>query len=163
MSERITSFWPDEIRPELLSPRAILKAQAEALANQTGGVLLAEIKSTQTDSGIVELNFDIVVPALNGYRHRILTVAHDKDLPYPAMIDAETFRPGSLRHLQFFLERGELSSGLSQSRADSDTEFIDLVKMVLRSTSVLSAAQSLIVRASEALSEDDHQSQPVSS
>ena len=162
MSQRITSFWPDQIRPELLSPRAILKAQGEALANQTEGVLLAEITNTQNDVGIVELDFDIVVPALSGYRHRILTVAHGKDLPYPAIVDAEEFRPASLRYLQLFLEKGRLPDRAT-CKADSDIEFMNLVKTVLKSTGVLSAAQSLIVRASEALSEDEPQAEPVSS
>lgn len=41
MLQTIESLWPDQIRPRVKSPNAILKAQAAALAQQTAGVLLS--------------------------------------------------------------------------------------------------------------------------
>ena len=159
MSRDLTSLWSDQIRPKILSPRAILKAQAEALAQQTGGLLLAEIKENQLDNGMVKLDFSIVAPALEGYRHRVLTVAHQMDLPYPSVVDSQIFRhlhPDSRESLQRALETGKLPLAY---RADSDEEFIQFVQQILTSSSVLSVAQSLIARASEAVTENQPQPQ----
>ena len=160
MSEQIKSLWPAEIRPHILSPMIILKAQAEALVKQTGGILSADVKRKETEGGKVELTFDIVVPALNGYRHRILNVAYDMNLPYPCIVDAEFFSSGAKSVFRGFLE-GRPPPDAFSNRADSDTEFIDIIAQVLQSSHILSIAQSLIARASEALAENEQLVQTV--
>ncbi len=152
MAQTIESLWPDQIRPKALSPNAILKAQAIALAKQTGSVLLGEIRLNEEEKGILKLEFNILVLALGDYRHRILTIAHRANLPYPAVVDAEVLRPESQLVLKRFLE----ATGVipPDNRADSDTQLISLVSRVLRSPQVLSAAQSLIARASDALGDE---------
>jgi len=162
MSQEFISLWSNQIRPKILTPRAILRAQAEALAKQTGGLLLAEIKDNQRENGMVELDFSFVVPALGGYRHWILTVGDKTDLPYPSMVDAQIFRgSGSQPNLQHALEKRVFIA--CEYRANSDDEFIELVSQVLTSSSVLSVAQSLIARASEAMGEGEPQAQLSSS
>ncbi len=152
MATNVQSFWPRVIRPKILSPLAILRGQAEALATQTGGVLLAEVtkKDIATDhkNRTDALTLDIVVPALSNYRHRILRVVHAKDQPYPAIVEAEIFR---LCRKAIFEDSGALKTSDAENRADTDQEFIALVKKVLGSPQVLSAAQSLIARATDAL------------
>jgi hypothetical protein len=163
MSDNIQSLWPDQIRPRILSPLAILKAQGDALAIKTGGVLLADIKSKEIENDRVALTFDIVVPALNDYHHRILSAGYSKDLPYPVVVDAEIFRSQKTQTgLRAFLEAGFLGELANKpiNRADSDQEFIALVSKVLKSPQVLSAAQSLIARATDALDERGQQDQP---
>lgn len=160
ISQTIESLWPDQIRPRVRSPNAILKAQAMALAEQTAGVLLGEIILRHEDEGLVGLEFNIVVPALGSYRHRILTVKHAPDLPYPSIVDAELFNtpPGTKSALQAFAEIAVGMGGpQARNRADSDAELIALIARVLKSSQVLSAAQSLIARASDALGEEPQQ------
>ena len=160
MANNVASLWPGEISQKVLSPRVILRAQAEALASQTGGILLAEINRREDAPGIITLDFTIVVPALGGYRHRLLRVAHREDFPYPALVDAEIFGESGRRWFQGFLETGEM---IGQSfKADSEVEFIALIERVFGSTSVLSATQSLIARAVEKLDEKDEQNPPSS-
>ncbi|MCI0486824.1 MAG: hypothetical protein L0229_09510 [Blastocatellia bacterium] len=182
MAEQVKSLWPTQIRPHILSPITILKAQAEALVRQTGGILLADIKRKEIEGEKVELAFEIVVPVLDGYRQRILNVAHDKDLPYPCIVDAEVFKNSDREQFRNFLEgglkfsfgdanktesveftspiikAGRLSRLQVANKADSDVEFTDIIAKVLQSPQVLSTAQSLIARASEALAENE---QPV--
>lgn len=154
MTETVKSLWPPQIRPSIMSPLTILQAQADALIRQTGGVLSADIKRREEEDKLV-LTFDIVVPALGDYRHRILVLAHGREMAYPSVIDAEIFRPMGLASVREFIEahQGVLLGGTKKpvNRADSDQELVDLVAKVLQSPEVLSAAQSLIARASEAL------------
>lgn len=132
MTQKIHSLWSPEIRATAMTPSTILKGQAEALALQTGGVLLAEITTEQIEKGRYALSFDLVAPALHGSRHRIMRVIHS-DLPYPAEIEAEVF------------------DEIGYTTASSDHEFTRLVKKVFNSSHVLSVAQSLVARANEVL------------
>lgn len=155
MSQTIESLWPDQIRNRVFSPSTILKAQGEALARQTGGVLLGEIRRDVDDEkNIVSLAFNIVVPALDNYRHRVLDVFYSQDLVYPAIVDAEVLRPTSSMMVDEFSRSGRIGLLNLGSRADSDKQLIGLVEKVLRSPQVLAAAQSLLARASDVLSDD---------
>lgn len=134
MAQNIQSLWSPEIKAIVLSPLTILKGQADALALQTGGVLVVEIDEERQE-GTKTISFDVVVPALNGSRHRILKVVQSEGQEYPAFVEAEVFQ---------FEPR-------SRKRADSDDKFTALVAEVLRSGQVLSVAQSLVARANEVL------------
>jgi len=129
MAQNVQSLWSPSIKATVMSPLAILRGQAEALLLLTGGVLMAQIVE-ETQEGRVSLSLDLVAPALQGSRHRILKVIHDYDRPYPAQLQAEIF---------------------NSSLAFTDEEFTEKVAQVLRSTEVSSVAQSLIARANEAL------------
>jgi hypothetical protein len=153
MQDNIGSLWPNQIRPRILSPIQILRAQAEGLAKQTAGLLFAEVNADE-DEEDTTVSFEIVVPALKGYRHRIMNVKYKNNLPYPAIIDAEIFR-GTQNDLRSFLAtvKGESKA---VNRANDDQEFFEIVRMVLNSPPVISAAQSLIARANEALEETEY-------
>jgi|SRR5829696_2043064 len=134
MAQNIQSLWSPDIKATVLSPLTILKGQAEALALQTGGVLLAEIVEDHEEAD-VSLSLDLVAPALQGSRHRILRVVHKDGLPYPATVEAEVFNGGMP----------------PWKRAYTDHQFTKTVAEVLKSSQVLSIAQSLVARANEAL------------
>jgi hypothetical protein len=146
--ENTASLWPDAIRATVQSPQAILVAQAEALTEQTSGVLVGDVKSGFAEGDQSLLYFSILVPDLGGYRHRILVVQHEKDMHYPSMIDAEVFRPSEVKTLSEIL-RPLTEGNKPNNRADSDKEFIDLVRKVFQSPYVVSVAQSLIARVND--------------
>ncbi len=150
MSMITESLWPDVIRAEVQSPSAILLAQAEALTKQTSGVLMGKVGTSLSEEQDILLHFSIVVPDLGDYRHRIMVVQHGKDMLYPARIDAEVFRPASLIEVASALASGVGGEATKpKNRADSDKEFIELVRKVLASPYVISVAQSLIARVSD--------------
>ncbi len=132
MSQNIQSLWSPEIKATVLSPMIILKGQAEALALQTGGVLLAEIVENHEEGNVI-LSFDLVAPALHGSRHRILRAFYTEDRLYPVEIEAEVF--------------------VGPVWANTDQQFTSNVAKVLKSAPVLSVAQSLVARANEVLKE----------
>jgi hypothetical protein len=158
MSQTIESLWPHQIRERVLSPIAILRAQGEALARQTGGILLGEIKKEVADEAVVSLAFNIVVPALDNYRHRVVDVLYANDSPYPAIVDAEVTRPDSSTLIRGLTESGRvsLSSFYDNAKANNDHELIALLEKVFKSPAIVSAAQSLLARASDVLNEESY-------
>jgi hypothetical protein len=148
MTDRLISLWPEQIKKDVLSPKAILNMQARAVSNLTGGILQGEVHEADEADDKVSLTFYLVVPALHDYRHQIMRIAHRKNLPYPAVVQAEIF--SSINNLfRLFLAKGEFPG--TRNRADNDDELIEIVRSVLQSAEVVSVTQSLIARANEVL------------
>jgi len=131
MAQNIQSLWSPAIKATVLSPEAILRGQAEALALQTGGLLVAEIVKQRGEDGRISASLDLVAPTLNGSRHRILKVSHSAELLYPVDVEARSL--------------------LGSRSAYTDMEFTEVVAEVLSSGDVESLAQSLLARANEAM------------
>jgi hypothetical protein len=156
MATASTSYWSPAIQPGVATPWMILEDQARALEVQTEGVLRAEVLSTSdkaTKTRILWL--DIVVPDMDGYRYRVLSVTHQWDMIYPATIDADCFRRKGVEQLDEALKI--VRGAKPENRAASDTEFRTLVQRVLQSDEVTSVAVSLIARANEIRAAKEHQ------
>ena len=160
--------------PTSLSPYKILKEQAEVLGSQTKGILHGEVEQRTAGMERIALNFDIVVPRLDGSRYRILTIGHGKDSSYPAVLDAEAIRNAESKSESFLSglfsrtsPRFKLPDGLEDliqptswaelqetaqlgKRVANDRELIEELARVLSSPSVVSLAQSLIARVNDA-------------
>ena len=79
---KMPNLWPPEIvSPTTLSPLAILRMQAQNLTEMTHGLLRGAVNTADDSEGNVLHFFDIVAPALNGYRHHILTIRHSSTHP----------------------------------------------------------------------------------
>ena len=141
MTAKIPNLWPEELTETVLTPAAILKAQATNLGEQTKGVLEAEVsrreESTKEGQTIIIYDFDVIAPALNGYRKTILQVNHAKDAIYPVYIKS-------------------LGTGIPQ--AANDQRFLEVLGSHLQSQSIVSLLQTLIARSNEVeqQSEDGH-------
>jgi hypothetical protein len=131
MTHRTDSLWSSDIQPDLLSPREILEAQADALREQSGGLLASEVGIARAaDEPAVHLTFDIAVPAIAGSRHRLLIARHPSNRVYPCMLEA-----GATPLVETAYSHGE---------------FRDRVRQVLTSGEVTSLALSLIADAKKA-------------
>jgi hypothetical protein len=84
-------------------------------------------------------HLDIIAPALNEYRHRLLTVTHDVDMVYPAEFDPNPF------------DKPTSSLESYRNSASSQEEFIWGVRKILSFESTISVLQSLIARSSESM------------
>lgn len=146
MTSNTKSLWPAQIKPDILSPRQILSAQANALTLLTKGVLVGELSEDKKDDEVI-LTLDMLAPAIN-YRHRVLTARHPVGLLYPVLLDADVFRPKGIMALQGI--GGIFEGKKSASQADSDDELVKLVERVLTSSAIVSMAQSLIALSNEA-------------
>jgi hypothetical protein len=82
------SFWPSDLQlATVVTPVSVLRTQATLLGEQTKGLLEGEVKTWTHESSVYH-DLYIVVPALGGYRYRLLRVHHPMAL-YPVFIDEE--------------------------------------------------------------------------
>jgi hypothetical protein len=141
MAATIPNLWPDDISIDVLPPLALLRTQASLLNKITKGILEAEVTTaTNHESEAVQHQLDLIAPALDGYRYRLLTAKHQKDLLYPVTVEAACFPP---------VEDEYIGEDSYSRQADTQQEFMKLVGQVLRSGEVRSVIQSLIARTNE--------------
>jgi hypothetical protein len=151
MADTIPNLWSDDIRVDVLTPLVILRSQASLLRQMTKGILEAEVTTATSDSGAVQHQLDLIAPALNRYRHRVLIAKHERDQVYPVIVEAECFQPktASQRVALSMSTLGTGTPGDWRPKADTEQEFIDLVGKALHSGEVRSIIQSLIARSNE--------------
>ena len=157
MAETIPNLWPVDIQARVLTPVAILRAQASEIRKLTQGVLDAEVSVSTNDKDRVWYVLDLIAPALSKYRYRVLSVGHQKDMVYPTHIQAKCYEPpdGSLipvecRRNPASRESIILAEGYNPWRsAATDEEFMTYVGEVLRSKEVHAIINSLIARSNE--------------
>jgi hypothetical protein len=68
----VESFWAIPDSTTLRTPLSILREQAAALTEQTKGVIVGSVE-TRASNGSLDVILNLVVPALNDYRYRILS------------------------------------------------------------------------------------------
>jgi hypothetical protein len=68
----VESFWAVPDVATLRTPLSILREQATALTEQTNGLLVGQVETNQLSDGNLQFKLEVVVPALNDYRVRIL-------------------------------------------------------------------------------------------
>lgn len=142
MANDIPNLWSGNITNlKVLSPLAILRTQASNLETMTRGLLKVAIDEEEfavDGKKNTFYNFDIVAPALNGYRHRLFALYHHMALVYP---------------ITFVLSSEIASETMPFSRGDreaySEEDFTEKLGSVLQSNYTTSVIQSLIARSNE--------------
>lgn len=147
MTTDIPDLWSDDIKVNVLSPIAVLKAQEGLLGRKTHGMLQAKLTTTETAT-LVQHQLDLIAPSLNFYRERLLSATHDREMLYPVTVTSETFAPRPQNSIQAFSATIARATNPSmfQREAATDEEFIRLVREVLQSPEVRSLTHSLIAR-----------------
>jgi hypothetical protein len=145
----IPDLWSDDIKVDVVTPLAILRAQVGSIQRKTKGLLQAEVTTTTSDAGWVRHHLDLIAPVLDGYRHRLLAATHEKDLVYPVKVEAECFRPEPAVDIAQVLSTVTKFRKDGRPTAQTEQEFIELVSQVLHSGEVRSIIQSLIARSNE--------------
>jgi hypothetical protein len=124
----IPNLWPvDQIRVDVLSPAAIMRAQASEISRLSQGVLRGEVQ-TEAIKDNAWIYLDVVAPTAGNVRRRVASVKHAIDGVYP-------------------VEILELPGG--QDRAASQEEFLVRLRTLLQSPRTISLIQSLLARANE--------------
>jgi hypothetical protein len=126
MSSAIPNLWPTDLAPTAeRTPLSILKEQATQLGAQTKNLLEGQVTtsaSAQGEDRLFQHVFNIVAPALDGYKYQLLTVTHKLD-PYPVTV-RQPFR-GVNALAQRLQAQGE--------KLASESEFIDYLRKVFAS------------------------------
>lgn len=82
-------LWPKEFKIEdQRTPLIILREQATLLGPKTNNIVEAKVQSSSSSSGLLQVLFDLVAPALNNYRIRLFTVFHPIEI-FPLLIRVE--------------------------------------------------------------------------
>jgi hypothetical protein len=124
MTEKNEDLWPpDLVIASIVTPAAILRAQAALLGERTKGVLEGVVETSSVGSDIYH-RFVIKVPALGNYRYALFSVHHPVTL-YPVFIDEEpatprsTFMPdfSSMPEFSSLGDRLDKASGLKNEEA----------------------------------------------
>lgn len=164
-------LWPNDIRADVVAPVAILRAQEAALRRKTQAILRAEVRSFEVKpegdetGGKFVHKLELVAPSLGDYRVTLLTAIHETSMVYPALVKSRVFDSGnrpqisvpikpslgsliSMTGSKFFLEMLNQKDGPDPEFrvAESQEEFIKLVREVLQSGWVRSLIESLIAR-----------------
>jgi hypothetical protein len=144
-------FWPDDLRPKIQTPLAILQARASELRDVTKGILIGRISSTADEAKKQTYHsLDVQVPVLNNFRQRLLTIRHDVKMVYPVYIDKEMLDDSDDAMALAGIKRITSNQGIVEYEASSDAKLLFLIKHALQSDQVRSKLFSLIAIANEA-------------
>ena len=136
MQSGIPDLWPSEVdETAVLTPVAILRHQAALLGSRSHNILEAEVVSepSPANNGDVWHGLELIVPALDFFRVRLLTVGHDRMRAYPVS-----------------LRLGATPYGSADKGANSQSEFVIQLGVLLGSDSVRSVIHSLLAQANDA-------------
>jgi hypothetical protein len=121
------SLWGDLKDLEKIKvPKNHLTKQADLLSEATDYVLTGEVTQDISTSGKFSFDLDIVAPALNNYRHTILSIIHGIN-PYP-------LRVNDYANNKTFME------------CKDEESFLEILGSVLSSPSVRRIISSLIAQ-----------------
>jgi hypothetical protein len=112
MPELNEDLWPSDLGiATIVTPAAILRAQAAFLGEKTKGVLEATVETSSVGDQIRH-RFVIKVPALGNCRYALFSVHHSIDL-YPVFIDDGPAMPRSA----LLSDQLDQASGLKTEKA----------------------------------------------
>ena len=116
-------LWPDDIGAgSLRTPVSILKEQAALLASKTDYEVAAEVVTKHDEKTNFLHSFYLVVPALDNYKYRLLSILHGVGL-YPLVITAEVLQ--------------------DQIRVENEESFVDKIRQIFSSEKTKNIVRSL--------------------
>ena len=151
MADTIPNLWlSSELQPTVLTPIAILRTQASFLGQETQGLLRGDVRVTEGEKGQRILSFDVLAPAVNNYRYTLLSVQHEQEASYPAVISSQGLTiTETVRSVLPFGSERDITRTVSKKTAYSERQFINIVQEVLQAPETIARLQSLIVRSNE--------------
>jgi hypothetical protein len=128
-------LWPKLELGKAATPLSILREQAGLLTKRTRGVLTGDVE-TWTSGAQVGFAFNIVVPALGGYKYTLFLMHYFPTQPtgYPVFVDTAP--------------KGAPNEKLADTRIDDETALRDWLRLTLASDEVKRLVESLYTQAS---------------
>lgn len=155
----IPNLWPP-IKVDVITPYAILQAQASRLSELTQGLLRAEITNSKTSNKAMFYHFDVIAPVLNNYRHTLLVVEQSPTRAYPVKVEGISEKSDKIwrRDVHPAAGLGSMVKGVGERDEKEDLiytneEFINRVGEILQSAQAQRIITSLITRSNEQASE----------
>jgi len=134
----VDDLWPEELESaKIRPPVAILKEQASLLGQKTKNVVEGAVSEvfTADEEKTMEYSFNLVAPALGGYRYRLFTMSHDIRM-YPLIItmDGEIFQEVNPEKPEKESVQDMLMRNKNQVKAGNEAEFLALLKKIFAAT-----------------------------
>jgi len=134
----VDDLWPEKLESaKIRPPVAILKEQASLLGQKTKNVVEGAVSEVFTDDEekTMEYSFNLVAPALGGYRYRLFTMSHDIRM-YPLIItmDGEIFQEVNPEKPEKESVQDMLMRNKNQVKAGNEAEFLALLKKIFAAT-----------------------------
>lgn len=82
-------FWGDIEIPVIRTPAAIMREQAALLGKKTKNIIEGAVE-TRISDGAFHHSLDLVVPSLDNYTYRLLSIEHGVEL-YPVTVGDSRF------------------------------------------------------------------------
>jgi hypothetical protein len=153
-------LWPDTFSIEgLNAPVNLLREQAALLGKKTNNLVQADVKQDKSSFGKFTYSFYLAAPALN-YQYRLFQIHHDVSL-YPVIvlvenaisveISADFERASKQFNLTDLAKMMDPSAEREDVRfkglqAQSEEEFVSLVREVLNSTKTVRIISALLAQ-----------------
>jgi hypothetical protein len=159
MADTIPNLWPEHFKVDVQTPYTILRVQAGLLGKVTRGILQGDVE-TETSPDQVQHRLVVVAPAFNSYRHTLIVVRHNPNLPYPAEVRAEALGENKEKRKSSGLPTLLPEYETVYPLANSDEQMLKLVQQALQSEPTQAVVLSLIAKSNEAQSGDSSPSPP---
>jgi hypothetical protein len=154
MSTEESGSWPDDIKPKIQTPLAILQGRAVELTAKTKGILIGKVMTSHdADNARVYHSLDAEVPALRNFRQRLVTIRHDREVVYPAYVETSVQERIPDDQMGLYAMLGRMREK-PKNLATTDDELISIMKKALHSDQVKSTLASLIALANQAMEEN---------
>ena len=112
MSLQPVSLWPqDLIVVGDKAPVTILREQATALGNQTKNLLEGYVeRSHLSTASVLFYTFQIIAPAVGGYKYDLFVITHDVVHMYPVLVSYQTNETVCANEVEFRERLGHIFS-----------------------------------------------------
>ena len=139
-------LWPEDFGhiSELKAPVTILKEQASLLGKKTSNLVEAEVVQYSSPTpGKFDYTFYIVAPVLDNYKYKLFTISHGID-SYPV-----TIYVGEDMQAEIDLAEIDLTEPREKLVAESESEFVEVLKKIFSTEKTKRAIGTLLSMASE--------------
>jgi len=134
-------LWPDKIAVEkMITPVTILRQQALLLGEKTKNIVQGEVRSSKDNFTSFNYAFYIVATALDNYRYKLLEISYNESL-YPVDIDVEEEIRKKIPDKFQIVEVERIGKFIV---ANSEEEFLDILKAIFNSAKVLRVISVLL-------------------
>ena len=136
------SLWPKEIETRReKAPVAILREQASILGEKTRNLVQGEVSTSKSVNNQFAYDFYIVSPPLENYHFKLMTVSHGINF-YPLQVDIDQDI-----HSEIFGEGQYAEYPHIYGRAESEKQFLDLLKQIFGAEKTVRVITSLLSQA----------------
>jgi len=130
----VDDLWPEELESaKIRPPVAILKEQASLLGQKTKNLVegvVSEVSTLEMEETI-EYSFNLVAPALGGYRYRLFTMSHDiRMYPLIITIESETYQEVNPKKPEKESSKDQLLRMRNQVKVDTEANLLELLRKI---------------------------------